>query len=150
MIGNKPIKMKACIFVLSYPNTEKKLRILERSISSLKNSGLPVISVSNIFTSEKITGIVDDFLVGENEDCRYQDFFTNEELDEARNSSRYLSHYFPNKTEVISYAPFSYGRGSTYHWSAISQFLRIVEYSKVNGFTHFLIILYTFTLCYYT
>jgi SAM-dependent methyltransferase len=140
MIGNKPIKMKACIFVLSYPNTEKKLRILERSIFSLKNSGLPVISVSNIFTSEKITGIVDDFIVGENEDCRYQDFFTNEELDEARNSSRYLSHYFPSKTEVISYAPFSYGRGSTYHWSAISQFLRIVEYSKENGFTHFLII----------
>jgi hypothetical protein len=63
MIGNKPIKMKACIFVLSYPNTEKKLRILERSISSLKNSGLPVISVSNIFPSEKITGIVDDFIM---------------------------------------------------------------------------------------
>ena len=40
--------MKASIFITSYPNTKDKIDILEQCISSVKNSGFPVILVSNM------------------------------------------------------------------------------------------------------
>lgn len=132
--------MKPCIFIISYPNTENKSRILEDCIISLKKSNFPVISISNISPPERIYPLVEDCIVGDNEECRYREFFTDEEIDEARNSSRYLLHFTPPDNIDISYKLFSYGRGSTYHWATLSQLLKIIKYSGDGGFTHFLII----------
>ena len=132
--------MKASIFITSYPNTKDKIDILEQCISSVKNSGFPVILVSNMKIPGEITSMVKECLSGGNEECRYQDFFTDEEIDVARNSSTYLSHFMPSEGELISYRPFGYGRGSTYHWSALTQNLEILNYSKQNGISHALIL----------
>lgn len=132
--------MKPCIFVISYPNTENKSRILEDCIISLKGSGFPIISISNIPPPEGIYPLVEDYVIGENEECRYQEFFTDEEIDKARNFSKYLLHFTPPDGITISYKLFSYGRGSTYHWATLSQLLKIIKYSREKEFTHFLII----------
>ena len=132
--------MKPCIFIISYPNTETKSRILEDCIISLRESGLPIVSVSNIFPPEEIYSLTEDCIVGENEECRYQEFFTDDEIDKARNSSKYLLHFTPPDGITLSYKLFSYGRGSTYHWATLSQLLRIVKYSREKEFTHLLII----------
>jgi hypothetical protein len=110
------------------------------SITSLKKSRFPIVSVSNMTPPEEIQPLVDNCLVGENEECRYQDFFKDEEIDQARNSSKYLLHFTPPDNITISYKSFSYGRGSTYHWSTLSQLLKIIKYSREKEFTHFLII----------
>ena len=47
--------MKASIFITSYPNTKDKIDILEQCISSVKNSGFPVVAVSNLVLPEGIS-----------------------------------------------------------------------------------------------
>jgi hypothetical protein len=84
--------------------------------------------------------LVDDCLTGENRECRYLDFFSKEEIDYARNSSKYLLHFTPGMGDTIFYPSFSYGRGSTYHWATLTQYLKIIEYSKGKNISHAFII----------
>lgn len=121
--------MEECIFVTCYPNTDDKIKILKRCITSLKKSGYPIVMISNMEIPNEITKDVEEFLAGSNEECSYLDFFTPQEIDSARNSSKYLLHFQPPGGEVISYRSFSYGRGSTYHWSALSQHFLLLDYS---------------------
>ena len=132
--------MEECIFISVYPNTEEKIQILKECIYSLKKTGFPIVLVSNMDLPRDVSSLADDCLIGKNTECRYQDFFTDEEIDVARNSSTYLSHFMPSEEELISYRPFGYGRGSTYHWSALTQNLEILNYSKQNGISHALIL----------
>jgi len=127
---------KNCIFVASYPNTEDKIRVLEECINSIKRSGIPVVSISNISLPERISSKVENCLFGINEECRYQDFLSDEEIDKARNYSRYLLHFIPPGDDAISYRPFYYGRGSTYHWAGLTQQFEIIKYSLEQGITH--------------
>ena len=128
--------MNPSIFIASYPNTEEKIKILKECINSVKKSGFPVVAVSNMALPEDISSMVETCLIGENEECRYSDFFTEEEIDTARNSSTYHSHFFYHEGESITYKPFSYGRGSTYHWAGITQQVEIIKYSRQKGITH--------------
>ena len=132
--------MNPSIFIASYPNTEEKIKILKECINSVKKSGFPVVAVSNLVLPEEISSIVEECLIGKNEECKYRDFFTDKEIDKARNLSRYLLDFTPSGGETISYKPFHYGRGSTYHWAGLTQQVEIVNYSKQNGISHALII----------
>lgn len=132
--------MNPSIFIASYPNTEEKIKILKECINSVKKSGFPVVAVSNLVLPEEISSIVEECLIGKNEECKYRDFFTDEEIDKARNSSKYLLHFTPSGGETISHRPFYYGRGSTYHWAGLTQQVEIVNYSKQNGISHALIL----------
>ena len=108
--------MNPSIFIASYPNTEEKIKILKECINSVKKSGFPVVAVSNLVLPEEISSIVEECLIGKNEECKYRDFFTDKEIDKARNLSRYLLDFTPSGGETISYKPFHYGRGSKRYW----------------------------------
>jgi hypothetical protein len=132
--------MNPCIFICSYPNTDEKIDILKECISSVKKSGFPVVAFSNMTLPEEISSIVGECLIGKNEECKYKDFFTAEEIDKARNSSAYLSHFMPSEGELISYRSFGYGRGSTYHWAGLTQQVQIIKYSRQKEITHSLLL----------
>jgi hypothetical protein len=129
--------MEECIFISVYPNTEEKIQILKECIYSLKKTGFPIVLVSNMDLPQDVSSLADDCLIGKNTECRYQDFFTDEEIDSARNSSSYLSHFMDPGGELISYRSFGYGRGSTYHWSALTQHNLILKYSEGKKISRF-------------
>jgi hypothetical protein len=129
--------MEECIFVSVYPNTEGKIQILKECIYSLKKTKFPIVLVSNMDLPIEVSSLADDFLIGKNTECRYQDFFTLDEIDKARNSCRYLLHFNPTAGDVISYNPFFYGRGSTYHWSALTQHNLILKYLEGKNISRF-------------
>ena len=128
--------LKECIFVVSYPNTDQKREILKKCILSLKKTNLPVVLVSNIEIPEDIKSIANHYLDGKNIDCRYEDYFSREEIDYARNHNKYLLD-FSYGGEVITYRPFHYGYGSTYHWSALKQRDLIISFCKENNIINY-------------
>lgn len=128
--------MNPAIFIPSYPNTPYKISILKECILSVKKTGIPVILISNMDLPEDVCILADGYIRGNKEDCRYLDFLTPDQIDFARNSSIYLLHFVTPDGETIHYKPFSYGRGSTYHWEASLQQIDAVKYSRENGITH--------------
>jgi hypothetical protein len=133
-------KESEAIFIWTYPNTEEKISILKKCIMALRNIDIKIILVSNMNLPKDVSSLADDFIIGENQKCRFQDFYTDDEIDIARNSTRYLTHFAIDDNNVISYIPFGYGRGSTYHWSTLSQNILTLNYSISHGISKMLIL----------
>ena len=127
------------IFVVSYPNTPEKISTLIKCVESLKKSNFPVVSISNFPIPEDVLSIFDDYYVGINEECCFDDIFTTVQTDEARNNSRFLLHFDLGSNETISYKSFGYGKGCTYHWSALNQMNYIINYCKDKNISHAMI-----------
>ena len=132
--------MKNSIFIWAYPNTEEKIQILKECLFSLRKTGIPLIVVSNMLIPSEISSLADRCLIGQNEECSYHDFFTPEEIDEARNSCKYLLHFIPPGGDDISYRPFYYGKGTTYHWSTLTQNILTLKDAKDKNISRILIL----------
>ena len=128
-----------CIFVLSYPNTPEKIDTLRECVSVLKMSEFLVVSVSNYNISDDLLSLFDDYYTGANQDCCFDNIFESNKIDEARQKSKYFFHFNSDNGLKISYKPFSYGRGCTYHWSALNQMNYIIDYSKKKNIMHALV-----------
>lgn len=125
------------IFILSYANTHSKIEILKECVNSVKNIGLPVVSISNLLMESSILDLFDNFKTGQNQQCCFEDYFTDLEIDFARISSKYLLYFTTPDGDQIYYRQLSYGRGCTYHWSTLSQFKLILDYCKDKNIDYF-------------
>lgn len=126
------------IFILSYANTEYKIQVLKECVQSVKKIGLPVISISNLELETDVLDLFDDYVTGENETCCFGEFFSDSEIDLARMSSRFFIYFTTPWGDTINYKQLSYGRGCTYHWSALNQFNIILQYCKKKNIDYFL------------
>lgn len=132
--------MNPAIFVWSYPNNEKKIEILKKTLLPLRKTGLPIISISNYKIKDEILELFDDHYTGENSDCCFEEYFSDSDIDLARLNSKYLCHFYPNDSQVIHYKQFSYARGCTYHYSALSQWGYTMNFFIDKKYTHGFII----------
>ena len=125
------------IFILSYANTEYKIQVLKECVQSVKKIGMPVISISNLELETDVLDLFDDYVTGENETCCFGEFFSDSEIDLARMSSKFFVYFTTPWGDTINYKQLSYGRGCTYHWSALNQLNIILQYCKKKNIDYF-------------
>ena len=99
-----------CIIVLTHPNTEEKLNLLEKCLLQLKKTKYPIYVFSNMDVELEILKTIDGFIyTGENKMYSASDFLDIKKITEARNTSKYRYHLTINDNNLINYIPISYG-----------------------------------------
>lgn len=129
---------KPCIIVLSYPDTEKKLEILKKSLDSVSVLNIPILLCSNMdIDIEKLDNITHYEYTGENEMVSASDYLGIKKIVEARNTTKYRLHLiFEN--DLITYVPLKYGVEKNYYWALIKLYRRAFNYAVENGYSHFM------------
>ena len=129
-----------CIIILSYPNTDEKLKNLNKSIESVKELNIPIFLFSNMDIDEKYLNGVEKFIyTGENKMVSAADYLSKEEITRARYKTKYRFH-LKNNENIISYLPINYGTEKNYYWALIKLYRVAFEYCFKEGYTHFMLL----------
>jgi hypothetical protein len=132
--------MSSCVIILSYPDTDNKLKILSECISKAKKLNLPILLFSNMDINQDYISEVDEFIyTGENELFSASDFLTKEQITLARNTTKYRNHLmFDNN--IITYIPISYGSEKNYYWALTKLYKKSFEHCLNKGYSNFMLL----------
>ncbi len=137
--------MKPCIIILSYPDTENKIQILNNTINSVKdlmvdNLSIPLFVFSNLNIDRDKLSKVDDFIYsGKNKMLSALDFFTPEIVAKARELTKYR-HNLVTQHLNISYVPLTYGTEKNYYWALTELYQLAFNWVNQSGYTHFMLL----------
>ena len=132
------MNQKSCIILFTYPDTENKLKILQKSIDSVKYLGLPIFLFSNMDIDKEYLQDVHKFVTtGQNELVSASDFLSIEDITLARNKTKYRYHLTYDEN-IITYIPISYGTEKSYYWALIKLFQKSFDYVFKEGYTDFM------------
>lgn len=131
-----------CIIVLTHPNTEEKLNLLEKCLLQLKKTKYPIYVFSNMDVELEILKTIDGFIyTGENKMYSASDFLKIKTITEARNTTKYKSH-LTYGDRIITYTPINYGTEKSYYWACTNLYKTAFEFVKNNSYTHFMLTQY--------
>lgn len=129
---------KPCIIVLSYPDTEKKLEILKKSLDSVSVLNIPILLCANMeINIENLSNISHYLYTGENEMISASDYLGNKKIVKARSITKYRHHLIFNGS-LITHVPLKYGVEKNYYWALIKLYMKSFNYAVQNGYTHFM------------
>jgi hypothetical protein len=136
------MKQKPCIIILAYPNTDNKIQILLKCLSSVKNLNIPIFVFSNMNIDKKYLDDANEFIyTGENKMVSASDFLSVHDITLARNTTKYR-HHLTFDNNIITYIPITYGTEKSYYWALTKLYQKSFEYVYDKGFTHFMLLQY--------
>ena len=136
-------KENPCIIVLTHPNTEEKLNLLNKCLLQLKKTKYPIYVFANMNIDLEILKTIDGFIyTGENKMYSASDFLNIKSITEARNTSKYRHHLTIDDKNIITYIPITYGTEKSYYWSCINLYKVAFEFVKNSSHTHFMLTQY--------
>ena len=134
--------MKACIIILTHPNTDKKLNILSDSLSRLAKTNYPIFVFANMYVNpDHLKDATDFVFTGENKLISASDILPLERIKEARESTKYRL-YLNFNNYSITYFPINYGVEKSYYWACINLHKVAFNYVSKKGYTHFMFMQY--------
>jgi hypothetical protein len=136
-------KENPCIIVLTHPNTEEKLNLLNKCLLQLKKTKYSIYVFANMNIDLEILKTIDGFIyTGENKMYSASDFLNIKTITEARNTSKYRYHLTIDDKNIITYIPITYGTEKSYYWSCINLYKVALEFVKNSSHTHFMLTQY--------
>ena len=133
------MKSDSCIIVLTHPNTEDKINLLERCLDVLSLSGIPIYVFSNMEMDKKHLSKAEEFvLAGDNKLYSPSDFLPPEKIVEARHKTKYRSHLFLDDY-TITFIPINYGANKSYYWACINLYKVALSYVNSLGYSKFML-----------
>lgn len=114
------------IFISSYPNTDKKLDILNQSIQSVSHLDIPIILASPLDISQDFSEY--PTIKTHNELVYYYHELTLEEIQHHWYKTRYRVIHEDESYSIIGdlYIP-------QYHWASLNTFKECIRYARNNG-----------------
>lgn len=133
------MKLDSCIIVLTHPNTEEKINLLEKCLDNLSLSEIPIYVFSNMEIDKKHLSKAEEFvLAGDNKLYSPSDFLPSEKIIEARYKTKYRSHLFLDEY-TITFIPINYGMIKSYYWACINLYKVALSYVKSLGYSKFML-----------
>ncbi len=133
------MKSDSCIILLTHPNTEDKINLLERCLSVLSLSEIPIYVFSNMEIDKKHLLKAEEFiLAGDNKLYSPSDFLPAEKIVEARHKTKYRSHLFLDDY-TITFIPINYGTNKNYYWACINLYKVALSHVKSLGYSKFML-----------